>query len=75
MFFILQKEKEWKFQDLFKRAQEKFELAINPIQLGQNLLQVRTLSDLPIMLKNFDLKEMQKFFLNEALILKKEIFK
>lgn len=73
MFFILKKEKEWKFQDLFKRAQEKFELAVNPIQLGQSLLQVKTLTDMPIMLKNLNLKEMQKFFLNEALTLKKEI--
>lgn len=75
LFFILQKQKDWQFKDLVKKGQEKFELAVNPIQLGQNLLQVRTLSDLPIMLKNFDLKEMQRFFLNEALTLKKEIFK
>lgn len=75
LFFILQKQKEWQFNDLVKRGQEKFELAVNPIQLGQNLLQVRTLSDMPIMLKHFDLKEMQKFFLKEALALKKEIFK
>lgn len=74
MFFILQKEKDWNFSDLVKRAREKFEIAVNPIQLGQNLLQVKTLTDMPIMLKKIDVKEMQNFFLKEAETLKKEIF-
>lgn len=73
LFFILQKEKNWYFRDLVKKGQEKFEIVVDPIQLGQNLLQVKTLTDMPIMLKNLDIKEMQKFFLREAEALRKEI--
>ncbi|MCL5675776.1 MAG: nucleotidyl transferase AbiEii/AbiGii toxin family protein [Patescibacteria group bacterium] len=74
LFFILQKEKDWKFKELVKQGQEKFEIVVDPVQLGQNLLQVKTLADMPIMLKKIDIKEMQKFFLQEAKFLKKEIF-
>lgn len=75
MFFILQKRKDWNFKDLVKTGQEKFGISVDPIQLGQSLMQVRTLSDMPIMLKEINLKEIQKFFLNEARALKEEIFK
>lgn len=75
MFFILQKEKTWQFKDLVKKGQEKFEIIVDPIQLGQNLLLVRTLTDMPIMLKSLDVKKMLHFFMKEAETLKKEIFK
>lgn len=74
LFFILQKEKSWSFRELVKKGQEKFEIAVNPIQLGQNLLQVRTLTDMPIMIKKINIKEMRSFFLNEAKNLEKEIW-
>lgn len=73
MFFILRREKSWQFKELIKKGQEKFEIVVDPIQLGQNLLQVKALSGMPIMLKKINLKAMQNFFLNEAKILKKEI--
>ncbi len=74
IFFILRTKKEWNFKELVKKGQEKFEIVVDPIQLGQNLLKVKTLSDMPIMLKELNIKEMQDFFLQEARVLKKKIF-
>jgi predicted nucleotidyltransferase component of viral defense system len=75
LYFILQQEKKWRFGDLVKRAFEKFELRVDPLQLGENLLQVEKLADWPIMLKSIDLKALRSFFLNEAKKLKQEVFK
>ena len=73
LFFILQKKKDWSFRDLIKIAQEKFEIVVDPLQLGENLLLVRQLADLPIMLKKVDLKKVREFFVAEARKLKTEI--
>ena len=73
MFFILELKKDWKFKDLLKKGQEKFGIVVDPVQLGHNLLLVKTLPDMPIMLKKINIKEMQKFFLAEAKSLEKEI--
>lgn len=75
LYFILKQKKDWHFKDLTKSAFEKFELRVDPLQLGENLLQVENLADLPIMLKSIDIKKMRQFFLDEAKKLKKEIFK
>ena len=56
LYFILQAQKDWSLESLLQQAHEKFEMFVDPIQLGQNLLQVRHLQDLPIMLKRFNLK-------------------
>lgn len=74
LYFILQKEKNWHFADLVKHAFEKFELRVDPLQMGENLLQVEHLVDMPIMLKSIDIKAMRSFFLSEAKKLKQEIF-
>ena len=74
LFFILQKEKGWKFRDLVKKGQEKFEIVVDPFQLGENLLKVKGLEEMPIMLKKINIKEMRSFFLNEAKNLEKEIW-
>ncbi|OGM33288.1 hypothetical protein A3D00_00170 [Candidatus Woesebacteria bacterium RIFCSPHIGHO2_02_FULL_38_9] len=74
LYFIL-REKKWKFTDLVKKGQEKFEIVVDPLQLGENLISVTKLSDLPIMLKEVDIKDVQKFFLSEAKKLRKEILK
>ena len=75
LFFILQKKKDWNFRDLSRKSQEKFEIVVDPLQLGENLLMVRQLADLPIMLKKIDLKAMKEFFLAEARKLKTEILR
>ena len=75
LYFILNRQKQWNLTELNKRAIEKFEIRVDPIQLGSNLLQAETLADMPIMLKPIDIKAMRQFFMNEAKKLKREIFK
>ena len=74
LYFILQLKKDWRLEDLVRRAFEKFELRVDPLQLTENLLQVTHLEDLPIMLKLVDMKALRQFFLSEAKKLKQEIF-
>ena len=56
-------------------AKSKFDWHIDQIQLGENFAKVVTVKDLPKMLVPFDQKEMEKFFLDLAKKLKKDIFK
>lgn len=74
-YFILAKRREWNFRDLTLKAREKFEIGVDPLQTAENLLLVKDLADLPIMLKDVDLKAVKKFFLTEAKKLKSEIFR
>lgn len=74
LYFILKQKKQWQFTELLKRGFEKFELRVDPIQLGQNLLAVNHLIDLPIMLKPIKLKSVRQFFLTKAKKLKKQVF-
>lgn len=74
LYLILQKHEDWSFKELAKKAFEKFELRVDPLQLGANLLLVDRLEDMPIMLKSIDLKTMRRFFLDEAKKLKAEVF-
>lgn len=74
LYLILQRNKEWNFRDLVKTGQEKFEIVVDPLQLGENLLAVRKMEDVPIMLIKIDFEEVKKFFLAEAKKLKNEIF-
>ena len=75
LYFILQDNRHWGFRELVQRGQEKFEIVVDPLQLGENLLQVGQLADLPIMLKEVNLRDVRRFFLLEAKKLRKEIFK
>lgn len=74
LFFILRKEN-WQLKDLIIAAKTKFDWHIDPIQLGQIFTQVVSLRDVPRMLKPFDRKEMEIFFLQKAKELEKDIFK
>ena len=74
LYFILQKKKNWSFQELTQKGQEKFEIIVDPLQLGENLMQVSNLQDMPIMIKEVDMKKVQHFFLKEAKKLEKKIF-
>lgn len=75
LYFILKMKTEWQFDDLVKKAFEKFELRVDPLQLSENLLQVEHLEDMPILLKSIDFKSMRSFFLAEAKKLKQNIFR
>jgi len=49
-------------------------IKVDPLQLGENLFQVKNLEDMPIMLKDFNRQMMKKFFLSEAKKLEKGIW-
>ena len=73
LYFIFQEREDWKFNRLVQKAQEKFEIVVDPLQLGENLTQVRSLQDMPIMIKSVDMKNVQHFFLKEAKKLETQI--
>lgn len=66
LYFIFRVKKEWSLKDLLQKAFEKFGIKVDPLQLGENLFQVKKLADMPIMIKKLDRKTMETFFLNEA---------
>lgn len=66
LYFIFQEKDEWSFIGLLQKAFEKFGIKVDPLQLGENLFQVKKLEDMPIMLKDFDRKIMENLFLTEA---------
>lgn len=74
IYFII-KEKKYSFDDLLMQAKAKFDWHISPIELGARLMEASKMGDYPRMLKKIEHREWQKFFLNEARRLKKEIFK
>lgn len=74
LYFIIQQNPDWSFQELLKKSFEKFEMKADALQVGQNLLEVERLIDMPIMIKAVNLDDVKKFFLNEAKNLEKEIF-
>jgi len=57
-----------------QKAFEKFGIKVDPLQLGENLFQVKSLEDMPIMLKSFSRQTMENFFLTEAGKLEKKIW-
>jgi len=75
LYFILQKESEWTFQELLNRSFEKFEMKVDQLQLGENLLQVRKLADMPKMIKKVDLLKVQACYIEELKKLKAKIWK
>ena len=48
-----------------QKSFEKFEMKVDSLQLGENLLQVKKLKDLPKMIKKVSLSKVQNFFLQE----------
>lgn len=75
LYFIIQQKQDWSFQELLKKSFDKFEMSADALQVGQNLLEVEKQIDMPIMIKRVNLNSVKKFFLNEAKMLEKEIFK
>lgn len=75
LYFIFERKPDWSFDYLFQKSFEKFEMRVDALQLGENLIQVKTLADMPKMIKKVDLKKVQNFFLEKAARLKSEIIK
>lgn len=75
IYFILEKEKDWNFRDLLERSFEKFEMRADALQVGENLMMVETLVDVPVMISKIDLKKLKDFFLKEADKLQKGVWK
>lgn len=75
LYHILEKYKSFSFSGLVKWARAKFDAQIDPLQLGAQLLKANNIQDLPRMLKNIDQRKWRQFFVNQAKLLSKEIFK
>lgn len=74
LYLILQREK-WTFQDLLKKARTKFDVYVDPIQIGSQLMRVKDLCDYPRMIEKIDDREWQDYFLKEARKLKSKLLK
>lgn len=66
LYFILQKDKKLKLDDLVKKAQIKFGNYIEPIQLGSQYMKAKELKDYPKMLVKIKDNIWQDFFITEA---------
>jgi len=75
LYYILKKYKDFSLPKLLKLARGKFDAQIDPIHLGTQFLKAKTLQDLPRMLKKINHQEWRSFFVNQAMLLSKEIFK
>lgn len=75
LYFILRQEKDWTFSELLEKSFEKFEMKADSLQIGENLLEVKNLADMPQMIKKVDLSKVQDFFLKELKKLKTVIWK
>lgn len=73
--YLILKKTGWEFQNLLKKGRAKFDVYIDPIQLGSQLLRVTELKDYPRMIRKIKDREWQDFFLQEARKLKKAILK
>lgn len=70
--YLIIKSKGWEFKELMKKARIKFDSAIDPIQMGQQLLKVTEMLDQPTMLIELPEEEWQDFWLKEVQSLKRE---
>jgi len=73
LYFILQKDKNLKLDDLVKKAQIKFGNYIDPIQLGAQYIKATELKDFPKMLVDIKENVWQDFFITEAKNLSKKV--
>lgn len=73
--YLIIKTKEWEFKNLINKARAKFDSPIDPIQMGQQLLKVTELIDLPTMVIDLSDKEWQHFWLQQVRDLKEEALK
>lgn len=75
LYCVLTRYKKLSFRNLPKMARVKFDSQIDPIQLGTQLLKAKDIEGLPRMIKKIDNDKWRLFFINEANLLSKKIFK
>jgi predicted nucleotidyltransferase component of viral defense system len=73
--YLIWKRTGWEFQSLLKKGRAKFDVYVDPIQLGSQLLRVTELRDYPRMILKIKDRDWQDFFLKEAKKLKKSVLK
>lgn len=73
--FMIMQEKKLDFMQLRLDAKAKFDWDIEMIQLGSQLLKVTELKDTPVLIKDFNYKDMENFFRKIAFSLQNEILK
>ena len=72
--YIIIRETNWKIYRLFSAADKKFEITTDNLQIAKHFLKATELNNIPKMLVPFSPKAMEKFYLDLAKSLKKEIF-
>ncbi len=72
LYFVL-KEKKISWERLEKLTRIKFDIVIDPIQLGSQLITAQDLSDLPKMIVKLPAREWKEYFLKKAKGLKNKI--
>lgn len=72
LYFIVKKT-DWPLKNLLKDARIKFDVQIDLIQFGAQLIKIKELKDYPKLLVPLNYVEFENFFLNEAAALKKDI--
>jgi len=75
LYCILRKYKLFSFPKLIKAARAKFDFQIDPIQLGAQLLKANDIQDLPRMLTKISHPKWRLFFVQQAKLLSKDIFR
>jgi predicted nucleotidyltransferase component of viral defense system len=73
--YLIIKDKQVKWQELSRLARIKFDVAIDPIQLGSQLVVASEVKDLPKMIINLPENQWREFFIEKAKELKNEIEK
>lgn len=71
--YLILKTKKYHWQELKKLARIKFDIHIDPIQLGSQLIKADKIMDLPKMLINISDDEWRNYFIEQAKLLKSEL--
>lgn len=74
-FYFIVKETGWKIDQLLADADKKFGMTTDTLEVTKHFLRAAEITEYPKMLVPFNQRSMEKFFLNLAKSLKKEIFK
>ncbi|MBI2041510.1 MAG: nucleotidyl transferase AbiEii/AbiGii toxin family protein [Candidatus Nealsonbacteria bacterium] len=72
-FYFIMKDKSYTVEDMIKKAKIKFDWHIDPLQLGSQFVKVKNAKDYPRMLVEISQKELENFFLKEAIKFKSKI--
>lgn len=71
--YLLCRERKFALNDIIKKARQKFDWHIDPLQLGTQFVKAEQASDLPRMLIKLPGQEWKNFFIEQAKNLKQEI--